>query len=90
MSSIDAMTRRAMSLRDADETTGMVQINSSLAHRLNISDEDTVVVEQEENSVSAPVMINDAISDNCVLIQVTQLNHFELGAWHANVSLRKA
>jgi len=90
MSSIDAMTRRARSLRDADKTTGMVQINSSLAHRLNISDEDTVVVEQEENSVSAPVMISDAISDNCVLIQVAQLNHFELGAWHGNVSLRKA
>jgi len=35
-------------------------------------------------------MINDAVSDNCVLIQAAQVNHSRLGAWHGNVSLSKA
>lgn len=89
MYSIDAMTRRAQALQYTDASKDMVQINSSLANKLNVSTGDTVVVEQEENSINAPVMINDVISDNCVLIQAAQLNHSKLGAWHGNVSLRK-
>jgi anaerobic selenocysteine-containing dehydrogenase len=68
----------------------MIQINSSLANKLNVSAGDTVVVEQEENSIDAPVMINDEVSDNGVLIQAAHVNHSRLGAWHGNVSLRKA
>jgi len=90
MYSIDAMTRRAQALQNADDSKGMIQINSSLANKHNVSAGDTVVVEQEENSISAPVIINDAVTDNCVLIQAADVNHYKLGAWHGNVSLRKA
>jgi len=90
MYSIDAMTRRAQALQETDDSQGMIQINSSLANKLSVSAGDTVVVEQEENSISAPVMINDAVTDNCVLIQAADVNHSRLGAWHGNVSLKKA
>ena len=90
MYSIDAMTRRAQALQNTDDSKGMIQINSSLANKHNVSAGDTVVVEQEENSISAPVIINDVVTDNCVLIQAAHVNHYKLGAWHGNVSLRKA
>ncbi|MCH9049159.1 MAG: hypothetical protein IH836_09550, partial [Proteobacteria bacterium] len=67
-----------------------IQINSGLANSLHISAGDTVVVEHEENTISAPVMINERISDDCVLVQAAQLNHVDLGAWHGHISLRKA
>jgi len=90
MYSIDAMTRRAQALQKTDDSKGMIQINSSLANKHNVSAGDTVVVEQEENSISAPVIINNAVTDNCVLIQAADVNHSKLGAWHGNVSLSKA
>jgi predicted molibdopterin-dependent oxidoreductase YjgC len=90
MYSIDAMTRRAQALQKTDDNKDMIQINSSLANKLNVSAGDIVVVEQEENSINAPVMINDAVSDNGVLIQAAHVNYFKLGAWHGNVSLSKA
>ncbi len=89
MYSIDAMTRRAQALQEADDSQGMIQINSSLANKHNVSAGDTVVVEQEENSINAHVIINDLVTDNCVLIQAAHVNHSRLGAWHGNVSLKK-
>jgi len=83
------MTRRAQALQKTDDNKGMIQINSSLANKLNVVAGDIVVVEQEENSINAPVIINDAVSDNGVLIQAAHLNHSRLGAWHGNVSLSK-
>ncbi len=90
MYSIDAMTRRAQALQNANESKGLIQFNSTLAKKLNVATGDTVVAEYEENAYSAAVMINEGVSDDCVLIQAAQLNHSELGAWHGNVSLRKA
>ncbi len=90
MYSIDAMTRRAQALQNTDASKDMIQINSSLASKVNVSAGDIVVVEQEENTINAPVMINDAVSDNCVLIKLAHVDHSRLGAWHGNVSLNKA
>ena len=90
MYSIDAMTRRARALQNADDSKSLIQVNSTLAQSLNVVAGDIVVAESEENTYSAAVMINESISDDCVLIQAAQLNHYELGAWHGNVSLRKA
>ena len=90
MYSIDAMTRRAQALQNTDASKDMIQINSSLASKVNVSAGDIVVVEQEENSINAPVMINDAVSDNCVLIKLAHVDYSRLGAWHGNVSLNKA
>ncbi len=90
MYSIDAMIRRAQALQNTDDSKSMIQINSSLAHKVNVAAGDTVVVKQEGNSISAPVMINDRVSDNCVSIHLAQMSHSRLGAWHGNVSLRKA
>ena len=87
---IDAMTRRAQALQNTGDSTGSIQINSGLANSLHISEGDTVVVEHEENTISAPVMINERVSDDCVLVQAAQLNHAELGAWYGQLSLRKA
>ena len=87
---IDAMTRRAQALQKSDESIDSIQINSLLAGSLHVSEGDTVVVEHEENAVSVPVMINDRVTDDCVLVQAAQLNHAELGAWHGYISLRKA
>jgi NADH-quinone oxidoreductase subunit G len=87
---IDAMCRRAQALQNTDDSKGSIQINSALANRLNISAGNAVIAEQEENTISATVLVNENISDDCVLIQTAQLKNSELGAWHGNVSLRKA
>jgi NADH-quinone oxidoreductase subunit G len=90
MCSIDAMSRRAQALQNTDDSKGLIQFNSTLAKKLNVAAGDLVVAEYEDNEYSAPAMINEGVSDDCVLIQAAQLNHYELGAWHGNVSLRKA
>ena len=90
MNAIDAMVRRAPALQKADESKGMIQFNSTLAMKLNVAAGDVVVAEYEENAYSAAAMINEGVSDDCILIQAAQLNQSELCAWHGNVSLRKA
>ena len=90
MFSIDAMSRRAKALQNTVDAKSSIQINSALANKLHISAGDVVIAEHEGNTIRSDLMINENISDDCVLIQAAQLNHYELGAWHGNVSLRKA
>jgi NADH-quinone oxidoreductase subunit G len=90
MCSIDAMSRRAQALQRSDNSKGLVHIHPQLADKLNVSAGDIVVVEHEENSISAPAMINESVSVDCVLVQAAQSIHTELGPWHGHVSLRKA
>ena len=90
MCSVDAMSRRAQALQRSDNSKGLVHIHPQLADKLNVSAGDIVVVEHEENSISAPAMINEGVSVDCVLVEAAQSNHSELGPWHGHVSLRKA
>ena len=90
MCSVDAMTRRAQALQRSDNSKGLIHIHPQLADKLNVSEGDIVVAEHEENSISAPAMINKDISVDCVLVQAAQSMHYELGPWHGHVSLRKA
>ena len=90
MFSVDAMSRRAQALQKSDSSKGSIQLHPQLADKLNISAGDIVIVKHEENSISAPAMVNENVSANCVLIQAAQSTHSELGPWHGLVSLRKA
>ena len=90
MFSVDAMSRRAQALQKSDSSKGSIQLHPQLADKLNISAGDIVIVKHEENSISAPAMVNENVSANCVLIQAAQSTHSELGPWHGHVSLRKA
>ena len=90
MYSIDAMSRRAQALQMSECSKGLIHIHPQLADKLNVSAGDIVIAEHEDNSISAPVMIDKGVSVDCVLVQAAQSNHSELGPWHGYVSLRKA
>ena len=90
MYSVDAMSRRAQALQRSECNKGLIHIHPQLADKLNVSAGDIVIAEHEDNSISAPVMINKGVSVDCVLVQAAQSKHSELGPWHGHVSLRKA
>jgi NADH-quinone oxidoreductase subunit G len=91
MNAIDPVTRRAKSLQQTtDVTDGRAHINAELGRQLALRDGDKVRVEQDEHSMALPVMIDDRIPDQCVLIQAAQPCHAELGGWYGEVRLGKA
>lgn len=91
MNAIDPVTRRAKSLQQTtDVTDGKAHINAALAQQLGLRDGDKARVEQDEHSVTLPVMIDDRIPDQCVLIHAAQPCHPELGGWFGEIRLNKS
>ena len=91
MNAIDPVTRRAKSLQQtADVTDGKAHINATLASQMGIRDGDKVRVEQDEHSVTLPVVIDERIPDKSVLIQVAQPCHTQLGGWFGEIKLSKS
>lgn len=85
---LDPMLRRATALQKADDSAGrLIQINSALANKLQLSAGDLVTAQQQEDSFSAPVQINENVAEDCVLVQAT---HQLAGPWHGQISLHKA
>ncbi len=88
--SVDALVRRASALQqtqDAQITNG-VHINAKVAAQLNLADQ--VQVKQNEASVTLPLVIDDRVPDDGVLIYAGQVANLELGAWHGQIELSAA
>lgn len=91
MNAIDPVTRRAKSLQQTtDVTDGKAHINAVLAGQLGLREADNVRVEQDEHAVTLPVIIDDRIPDQCVLIQGAQSCHAKLGGWFGEIRLSKS
>lgn len=90
MNMIDALCRRAVSLQQtADVSDGAIHINSALADKNNLANDDNAKVEQNENSVMAKVVIDERVPDDCVLIQSAHPELVGLGASYGEIRISK-
>ena len=91
MNSADALVRHATSLQmTADVADGAVHINSRLAEQLNLGSAENVRAEQGDASLTLPLVIDERVADDCVLIHAKQKVSAALGSWFAEISLEKA
>ncbi|MGH8119656.1 MAG: molybdopterin-dependent oxidoreductase, partial [Gammaproteobacteria bacterium] len=90
MNAIDPVTRRAQALQQTtDVADGAAHVNSALAGKLGLEEGRAVAIEQEKNSAVLPVVIDDRVPDQCVLIHAAQPCHAELGPAVGAIKLRK-
>jgi NADH-quinone oxidoreductase subunit G len=90
--SVDALVRRAGALQntwDAKITEG-VHINAKLAAQLGLGDDEQVQVNSDNAHVTLPVVIDERVPDDGVLIYAGQIANIELGAWHGQIELSTA
>jgi NADH-quinone oxidoreductase subunit G len=91
MNMIDSICRRAVSLqKTADVSDGAIHINTALAGKNNLTDADNARVEQDENSVTLKVVVDDRVPDDCVLIQAAHIAQIDLGASFGSIRIAKA
>jgi len=87
--SVDALVRRASALQntmDAKITQG-VHINPKLAAQLSLAADKPVRVKQDEAQVTLPVVIDERVPDNSVLIYAGQVANQALDTWHGLIEL---
>ncbi|MEN8216541.1 MAG: NADH-quinone oxidoreductase subunit NuoG [Pseudomonadota bacterium] len=85
--SVDALVRRAGALQstmDAKITQG-VHINTKLAAQLSLDKQ--VQVKQNEAQITLPVVIDERVPDNSVLIYAGQVASQALDTWHGLIEL---
>ncbi len=85
----DALVRRAGALQrtlDAKITAG-VHINAEVAAQLSLEDSQTVEVKLNDAHLTLPVVIDDRVPNEGVLIYAGQVANIELGPWHGAIEL---
>lgn len=87
---IDPLVRRAQSLQKTQDVgDGAVHVNANLARTLGLSDAEKVTATQDDASVVLPLIIDDRLADNTVLIHGKQAGTAGLGGWFSEISLGK-
>ena len=90
MNMIDPISRRAVSLQQTNDVSdGAIHINSVLAKKNKLANDDHAKVEQDENSVTLKVIIDDRVPDDCVLIQSAHPAQINLGASFGSIRIAK-
>jgi NADH-quinone oxidoreductase subunit G len=90
MNMIDAISRRAVSLQQtSDVSDGALHLNSILAAKNKLTNDDSAKIEQDENSVTLKVFIDDRLPDDCVLIQSAHPEQINLGAAFGSIRIAK-
>ncbi|RKZ70121.1 MAG: NADH-quinone oxidoreductase subunit G, partial [Candidatus Parabeggiatoa sp. nov. 1] len=90
--SVDALVRRAGALQHTIDAkiTERVHINTNVAAQLSLGDDQKVQVKQNGANVTLPVVIDDRVPDDGVLIYAGQVAHAQLGAWYGQIELSAA
>jgi NADH-quinone oxidoreductase subunit G len=87
--STDALVRRAGALQrtlDAKMTTG-IHIHPKVANQANLSPGKPAKVKQNGTTINLPVVIDERVPEDGVLIYAGQLAHIDLGGWHGRVEV---
>jgi NADH-quinone oxidoreductase subunit G len=87
--SVDALVRRAGALQntmDAKIAAG-VHINPNIAAKMGLNETNQVQVKQDETQITLPVVIDDRVPNEGVLIYAGQAASMDLTAWHGEVEL---
>ncbi|MBL1141060.1 MAG: NADH-quinone oxidoreductase subunit G [Proteobacteria bacterium] len=91
MNMIDSISRRADSLqKTSDVSDGAIHINSALAEKNKLANDDSAKVEQDDNSVTLKVIIDERVADDCVLIQSAHPEQINLGASFGEIRIAKS
>ncbi|RKZ87067.1 MAG: NADH-quinone oxidoreductase subunit G [Candidatus Parabeggiatoa sp. nov. 1] len=90
--SVDALVRRAGALQHTIDAkiTERVHINTNVAAQLSLGNDSQVQVKQNGANVTLPVVIDDRVPDDGVLIYAGQVAHAQLGAWYGQIELSAA
>ncbi|MFT7460584.1 MAG: hypothetical protein ACI909_003272 [Planctomycetota bacterium] len=90
MNAADAFVRRAKSLQMTEDVAdGAVHINTALADRLGLIEQDEVRAEQNDVALTLPLVLDDRLPENCVLIQAKHPQSAMLGSWFSDITLGK-
>jgi len=90
MNMIDSISRRAVSLQKTNDVSdGGLHINSSLAKKNKLINDDIAKIEQGDNSVALKVILDERVPDDCVLIQSAHPDQIDLGASFGVVRISK-
>ncbi|MCZ6525656.1 MAG: NADH-quinone oxidoreductase subunit NuoG [Gammaproteobacteria bacterium] len=90
MNSADSLVRRASALQQTrDVADGAVHINNESANKLGISTEQNVLVKQNGVGLQLPLLIDDRLPDNTVLIHAAHPACYALGPWFGDITLER-
>ncbi len=90
MYAIDMLVRRAQPLQDTcDAIAAAIYINADTALRADVADGEYVQAVQGSCSVSLPVVIDELIPNDCVMIPVALKETSALGAAYGAIELHK-
>ncbi len=90
MYAVDMLVRRAQPLQDTtDAIVAAIYLNAATALRAGVANEDNVQAVQGSCSVSLPLVIDESIPDECVMIPVALEETSALGAAYGVIELRK-
>ena len=88
MNSVDALVRHAPALQQTtDVADGFARINGKTARRLGVIRQESINVTCLENSLQMPLLIDNTIADNCVLIHGGHAGNAGLGPLSGQVSV---
>lgn len=85
---VDAVTRRATALQKTqDSQVSIAKINSALAKKLKLEDDQSVTAKQGDNTADITVCIDDRITDNCVYLPAGIAAAASLGGGYDTIEL---
>ena len=88
MNSVDALVRHAPALQQTtDVADGFARINGKTARKLGVIRQESINVTCLENSLQMPLLIDNTIADNCVLIHGGHAGNAGLGPLSGQVSV---
>jgi len=90
MYAVDMLVRRARPLQDTSDAIGAaIYLNAATAERAGVADASEAQAVQGGCSVRLPLVIDEAIADDCVMIPVALAETAALGAAYGAVELRR-
>ena len=88
MNSVDSLVRHAPALQQTtDVADGFARVNGTTARRLGVLQRQSIDVSCRENKLQMPLLVDDTVADNCVLIHGGHAGNAGLGPLSGPVSV---
>jgi NADH-quinone oxidoreductase subunit G len=87
---VDPLVRRASALQGTQDATIAQGAHLNAKAYQNLGEASEVQVQYNGTKVTLPMILDERIPDNCVLIYAGQKANLELGPWHGQIALSSA
>ncbi|HEW97432.1 MAG: NADH-quinone oxidoreductase subunit G [Candidatus Parabeggiatoa sp. nov. 3] len=87
---VDPLVRRASALQSTQDAKIAEGVHLNAKAYQNLSEAPEVQVQYNGTQVTLPMVLDDRVPDDCVLIYAGQRANLELGAWHGQMELSSA